>query len=106
MRRCKRIVEYIKSSTPATYILIEYEKEFEVPLLKVLQENNTRWWSILLMMERMLVIFDQITLTLCRNNRRDFVIQGFSEIIFLPEYLSVKILKLISWKFSIVFVCR
>ena len=74
VRRCKRIVEHIKSSTPATYILIEYEKEFEVPLLKVLQENNTRWWTILLMMERMLVIFDQITLTLCSNNRRDFVL--------------------------------
>ena len=42
VKRCKRVVEHIRSSTPASYLLIEYQKEFEMPLLKVLQENNTR----------------------------------------------------------------
>ena len=67
-------MEHIKSSGPAAYLLIEYQKEFEIPLLKVLQENNTRWWSILLMMERILVNFDQITLTLANNNQSSLIL--------------------------------
>ena len=74
MRRCKRVVEHIKSSTPATYLLIEYQKEFKMPLLKVLQENNTTLWSILLMMERILTIFNEITLTLIDNNKPQLVL--------------------------------
>ena len=69
VKRCKQVVEHIKSSGPATYLLIEYQKEFEMPLLKVLQQNNTRWWSILIMMERILLNFTQITLTLAENNK-------------------------------------
>ena len=74
MRRCKRVVEHIKSSTPATYLLIEYQKEFKMPLLKVLQENNTTLWSILLMMERILTIFNKITLTLVANNKPQLIL--------------------------------
>ena len=62
-------MEHIKSSGPAAYLLIEYQKEFELPLLKVLQENNTRWWSILIMMERILLNFHPITVTLAGNNQ-------------------------------------
>merc|ERR1711888_479880 len=67
-KKCKRIVEHIRSSGPAAYLLIEYQKEFELPLHKVLQENNTRWWSILIMMDRILENFDPITMTLGGNN--------------------------------------
>ena len=42
VKKCKRIVEHIRSSGPAAYLLIKYQKEFELPLHKVLQENNTR----------------------------------------------------------------
>ena len=69
VKKCKRVVEHIKSSGPAAYLLIEYQKEFELPLLKVLQENNTRWWSILIMMERILLNFHPITVTLAGNNQ-------------------------------------
>ena len=69
VKRCKKVVEHIKSSGPATYLLVQYQKELEMPLLKVLQQNNTRWWSILLMLDRMLANWDSVTLTLADNKK-------------------------------------
>ena len=68
-KKCKQIVEHIRSIGPATYLLIRYQQESELPLHKVLQENNTRWWSILIMMKRIMENIDAITLTLAKNNK-------------------------------------
>ena len=40
VKKCKRIVEYIRSSGPASYMLIDFQHDLEMPLLKVLQENK------------------------------------------------------------------
>ena len=69
-------MEHIKSSGPAAYLLIEYQKEFELPVLKVLQENNTRWWSILIMMDRILENLDPITMTLGGNNHAYLILNN------------------------------
>ena len=69
VKRCKQVVEHITSSGPATYLLIEYQKEFEMPLLKVLQQNNTIWWSILLMMDMILANLNEITKTLVATKK-------------------------------------
>ena len=42
VKKCKQIVEHIRSSLLASYLLISYQQELELPLHKVLQENNTR----------------------------------------------------------------
>ena len=69
VKKCKQIVEHIRSSGPATYLLIRYQQELELPLHKVLQENNTRWWSILIMMNRIMEHIHPITLTLADNSK-------------------------------------
>ena len=56
VRKCKKIVEHIKHSTNSTNMLITYQKQLELPLLKVLQENSKRWWAILIMLEKLLDI--------------------------------------------------
>ena len=72
VKKCKQIVEHIRSSGPATYLLIKYQQELELPLLKVLQENNTRWWTILIMMKRIMENIDAITLTLAKKKTNIF----------------------------------
>ena len=69
VRKCKRIVEFIKSSSPASYMLIKFQEELEMPILKLLQENNTRWWSILLMMVSIKenIVPLQLTISKCKN---------------------------------------
>ena len=69
VKKCKRIVEYIRSSGPASYMLIDFQHDLEMPLLKVLQENNTRWWSILLMMERIRDNMHALMLTIAANTK-------------------------------------
>ena len=39
VKKCKQIVEHIRSSVPANYLLIHYQEELELPLHRVLQEN-------------------------------------------------------------------
>ena len=79
VKRCKQIVEHIKSSGPANYLLIEYQKDFEMPLLKVLQQNNTRWWSILIMMERILTNYNAITMALVGNNKSSLILTPYDQ---------------------------
>ena len=69
VKKCKKIVEHIKSSTPASYLLVKYQELLELPLHRVLQENNTKWWSILLMMQSLMENFDAITLVLAHNGK-------------------------------------
>ena len=69
VKKCKKIVEHIKSSTPASYLLIKYQELLELPLHRILQENNTRWWSILLMMQSLIENKDAITLVLATQNK-------------------------------------
>ena len=76
VKKCKRIVEHIRSSGPAAYLLIKYQKEFELPLHKVLQENNTRWWSILIMMDRIMEHFHPITMTLGGNDKAFMILNN------------------------------
>ena len=75
VKKCKQIVEHIRSSVPASYLLIRYQEELELPLHKVLQENNTRWWSILIMMQRIMGHIDAITLTLGHNNKSHLILK-------------------------------
>ena len=72
-------MEHIKSSGPAAYLLIEYQKEFELPLHNVLQENNTRWRSILIMMERILKNFHPITMSLGGNNHPYLILNNYEK---------------------------
>ena len=66
----QKIVEFNKSSSIAHYMLIEYQKILELPMHKVLQENNARWWSILIMMDRIIEQFESIIIVvgLCNKN--------------------------------------
>ena len=74
VNKCKKIVEHIKSSTPAGYLLIKYQELLELPLHRVLQENNTRWWSILLMMQSLIDNKDAITLVLAHQNKSHLIL--------------------------------
>ena len=64
VKKCKQFVEHITSTGSTTYLLIDHQNEFEIPLLKVLQETNAIWWSIFLLMDMILSNFNEITKTL------------------------------------------
>ena len=70
VRRAKKCVEFIKSSIPASYLLKDYQEQFELSLHKLLQENNTRWWSILLMFISLKENKEALTLTLDAKDKR------------------------------------
>ena len=70
VKKCKRIVEYIKSSVPASYMLVDFQQDLEMPILKLLQENNTRWWSILIMMTRIKDNMHPLMLTIAESRNR------------------------------------
>ena len=55
-------------------MLLKYQEELELPLHRVLQENNTRWWSILLMMQSLMDNIDAITLVLGNNNKSHLIL--------------------------------
>ena len=74
VKKCKKIVEHIRSSVPASYMLVKYQEELELPLHRVMQENNTRWWSILLMMQSLMDNINAITLVLAHNNRSHLIL--------------------------------
>ena len=67
VRKCKKIVEHIKHSTNSTNLLIEYENILKLPLLKVLQENNTRWWSILILVDSFILIIEAVLAVLAKK---------------------------------------
>ena len=58
-------------------MLITYQKQLELPLLKVLQENNTRWWSILIMLERLIEIVTAVNGVLCSQGKKHLVITKY-----------------------------
>ena len=59
-------------------MLLKFQEELELPLHRVLQENNTRWWSILLMMQS---IMDNIAaiIVVLGNNSKNHLILNLSE---------------------------
>ena len=79
VKKCKKIVEHIKSSTPSSYLLVSLQEELELPLLRVLQENNTRWWSILLMMQSILDNRIPISYLLGNQQKTHLILSGSDE---------------------------
>ena len=55
-------------------MLLKYQEELELPLHRVLQENNTRWWSILLMMQSLMDKMTAVTLVLGNNNKSHLIL--------------------------------
>ena len=74
VRMCKKCIEYIKSSIPASYMLKDYQQLLDMPLHKLLQENNTRWWSILLMLMSLVDNKAALTLTLYKQGKDNLII--------------------------------
>ena len=40
VKKCKKVVEHIKSSTPSSYLLVKYQEPLELPLHRVLTANS------------------------------------------------------------------
>ena len=51
VKNCKKIVELVHKSSPANYKLVENQGALGMAKKKLVQENVTRWWSILTMFE-------------------------------------------------------
>ena len=79
VKKCKKIVEHIKSSTPSSYMLLSLQEELELPEHRVLQENNTRWWSILMMMQSIMNNRIPIAYLLGKNNKTHLILSGSDE---------------------------
>jgi hypothetical protein len=58
---CKALVAHFKHSALATYKLRQFQEQMGLPILKVKQAVDTRWNSVLLMMERLLEIKDPLS---------------------------------------------
>ena len=74
VRNTKKCVEYIKSSLPASYMLKDYQQQLDIPLHKLLQENNTIYWSILLMFTSLVENKAALTLTLAKQNKHYLIL--------------------------------
>merc|ERR1712055_151868 len=74
VRKCKKLIEHVNHSLPAAYLLQEMQKDLEIPMIKLIQENQTRWWSITMMMESLLKNKAAINAALVENNKPDLVI--------------------------------
>jgi hypothetical protein len=59
--KCKALVAHFKHSALATYKLRQSQEQMGLPVLKVKQAVDTRWNSVLLMMERLLEIKDPLS---------------------------------------------
>ena len=55
-------------------MLIRYENQLQLPLLKVIQENNTRWLSILIMLERLLALVSAVNSVLVAQGKKHLII--------------------------------
>ena len=75
VKKCQKIVEHI----PASKLLINFQDEVEQPLQRVLQENGTTWWSILLMMRCLTQKKDLVDLTLVRSQKANLVLSPIEE---------------------------
>ncbi|CAG9830004.1 unnamed protein product [Diabrotica balteata] len=62
--KSKRLVGYFKHSGLATMKLKNCQEQMNLPVLKVKQAVDTRWNSVLLMLERLLIIKDSLTIAL------------------------------------------
>ena len=71
VKKAKRVVEHIRHSIPATYMLQEFQDFLELPLTKLVQENATRWWSITMMFETLVANQDAVCTTVRVNKRID-----------------------------------
>ncbi|XP_002415615.3 E3 SUMO-protein ligase ZBED1-like [Ixodes scapularis] len=62
--KCKNIARHVRSSSTATTKLREeQERSGKVPPLKLMQETQTRWNSVLYMLKRILEVGEALTLT-------------------------------------------
>ena len=60
-------------------MLPKLQEELELPLHRVLQENNTRWWSILLMMQSIIDNIVPITYLLGNNSKSHLILNDSEE---------------------------
>ena len=74
VKKCKRVIEHVNHSIPAGYLLQEIQQDLEIPITKLIQENQTRWWSITMMMESLIKNKPAINAALLQNNRNDLMI--------------------------------
>ena len=74
VRKCKKLIEHVNHSLPAGYLLQEIQQDLEIPMIKLIQENQTRWWSITMMMESLIKNKPAINAALLENNRTDLMI--------------------------------
>lgn len=70
IKHCKSIVNHFKNSPKAYEKLRSIQQDQNKPTLKVIQEVSTRWNSLFLMMQRLLLINDQITLALYSSSNK------------------------------------
>ena len=54
VKRVKKLVEHVRRSSTTSYLLEEYQKLLDETPYRLIQENQTRWWSIMLMFESVL----------------------------------------------------
>ena len=70
--QCKNIVNFLKKSTVAMYQLQKFQELDGLPPLSVIQECKTRWWSMLLMLQKILVLWSSIASTLVKVHKPEF----------------------------------
>ncbi|KAM7283095.1 zinc finger BED domain-containing protein 6-like [Ixodes scapularis] len=65
--KCKNIVRHVRSSSiTTTKLQEEQERSGKVPALKLTQETETRWNSVLYMLKRILEVGEALTFTLTK----------------------------------------
>ena len=79
VKNCKRIVELMHKSTPAHYNFVENQGALGMAKKKLVQENCTRWWSILAMFESIVENMIPLLGTLGEVRRQELVISTKQE---------------------------
>ena len=73
--RCKNLVTHIKQSHTLMNLLRDALKEFDfLPSLTVLQECSTRWWSLLLMLERIKRIWVPLLQAIIKGDKQELML--------------------------------
>ena len=55
-------------------MLKDYQEQLDLPIHKLLQENNTRWWSILLMFTSLQENKEALTLTFADKDKSNIML--------------------------------
>merc|ERR1712215_60844 len=73
--KCKSLVSHIKHSHTLMNMLRVALKEFDfIESLTVLQECTTKWWSLLLMLQRIKRIWGPIVQAIIKGDRRELML--------------------------------